>query len=153
MTTIPNRDGIATAAATLRTAEAERDAARLTFARALTLAHASGMTWTAVAEAAGLESAENARTKAREGRDVLTAALRRQLAAANTRPEPLPEKTTDPGLSVSEAAARLGVTRQTVYNRIQAGVLRFTENEAGRPRVLLDDGPVATPGSRGGSTR
>lgn len=42
------------------------------------------------------------------------------------------------GLSVTEAARRLSVTRPTIYSRIERGELRTTRDEKGRLRVLLE---------------
>jgi excisionase family DNA binding protein len=43
-----------------------------------------------------------------------------------------------PGLSVTDAARQLGVTRRTIYLRVEAGKLRSTTNELGQTRILLE---------------
>lgn len=42
-----------------------------------------------------------------------------------------------PGFSVTEAARRLGVSRPTIYARIQAGDLSTVTDEQGRRWILL----------------
>jgi excisionase family DNA binding protein len=100
-------------------------------------ARQEGHTWTEIAMAAGLDSPKTARSRAERSMDVAdlspSVRWRRERGRA---PRP---KETPPGLSVTEAAAHLGVTRRTIYNRIANGKLITTTDESGRTRVILDD--------------
>lgn len=125
------------AAAHLARAEESQREASAALARAMYDAHKSGHTWSEIASGAGLASPHTARTRTRQVLDPseLTPSERwRQERGLAPRP-----KTAPPGVSISEAARRLGVTRNTVYARIRNGKLRTATDEAGRPRVLLDD--------------
>lgn len=100
-------------------------------------ARQDGHTWTEIAMAAGLDSPKTARSRAERSMDAAdlspSVRWRRERGRA---PRP---KVTPPGLSVTEAAERLGVTRRTVYNRIANGKLTTTTDQSGRTRVILDD--------------
>ena len=97
----------------------------------------AGFTWSEVAQAADLGSAETARIRAQRAKEApdLSPALRwRREHGAAPRPT-----TSAPGISVTEAAKKLGVSRKTVYARIRSGRLQTATDEAGRTRVVLDD--------------
>ena len=105
--------------------------------QAMFVARQEGYTWTAIAIAAGLDSPKTARSRAERAMDPsdLSPSVRwRHQRGRAPRP-----KETPPGLSVTEAAERLGVTRRTVYNRIAKGDLQTATDAAGRTRVLLDE--------------
>lgn len=130
-------DRVAEAARKLKDAEAQHRTTASEFAEALLAAHEGGFTWTEVARAADLGSAETARVRAQRARDTkdLTPAIRWRMERGST-PRP---GTTAPGLSVTEAARSLDVSRKTVYAWMRSGKLRSTSDESGRTRVLLDD--------------
>lgn len=138
---MPQRDNsmqkVTEAAARLaRAAEAQREASA-DLARAMYDAHKSGHTWSEIASGAGLASPHTARTRTRQVLDpseLTPSELWRQERGLAPRPKADP-----PGTSVSEAARRLGVSRNTVYAWIKSGKLRSDRDESGRPRVLLDD--------------
>ena len=147
MTTEPNSDDqardahliglVADAARELREAEDRHRASAARLADALLLAHQGGFTWSEVARAADLGSAETARIRAYRAKDAadLPPALRwREQRGSAARPAP-PEQ----GISVTDAARHLGVSRKTVYVWIRSGKLNSTTDEAGRPRVLLEE--------------
>ena len=116
--------------------EQHRDAASR-LAEALLAAHECGYTWSKIAQAAELGSAETARIRAYRAKDdaAVPPALRwRRQRGSAPRPE-----SPSPGLSVTEAAKHLGISRQTVYVHIRNGKLNSILDEAGRPRVLLED--------------
>ena len=95
----------------------ERDAATLTAVRE---ALDGGAGWDDVAAAAGLKPAA---AKWRwQGTDAEIAERHEAGRKRSTRPSSVP--TDLPGLSVAEAAARLGVSAQAVYLRITRGTLR-----------------------------
>ncbi len=106
-------------------------------AEALLAAHEGGFTWAEIARAADLGSAETARIRAYRARDdeevPPSLRWRRQRGSA---PRSTPEV---PGVSITEAAKRLGISRQTVYVWLRSGKLNATTDEAGRTRVLLAD--------------
>jgi excisionase family DNA binding protein len=125
------------AAARLARAEESQREASAQLARAMYDAHKSGHTWSEIASGAGLASPHTARTRTRQLVDPseLTPSERwRQERGLAPRP-----KVNPPGVSVSEAAKQLGITRNTVYAWIKSGKLKAAEDEAGRPRVLLAD--------------
>ena len=100
-------------------------------------ARQDGYSWTEIALAAGLDSPKTARSRAERAMDPadLSPSVRwRRERGRAPRPKEDP-----PGLSITEAAERLRVTRRTVYNRITKGELQTTTDEAGRTRVLLDE--------------
>lgn len=90
------------------------------FASVLGEAHEAGCSWEALAVAAQLDSPNAARLRAQRARR----AGEEQV-----------------GLGITEAAERLGVSRQTIYDWIKDGRLRMTKAGSGRTRVLLDDPP------------
>jgi DNA-directed RNA polymerase specialized sigma24 family protein len=98
-------------------AELERDAATL---QAVREARASGLTWEDIADAAGLGAAA---AKWRwHGTDAEIAERHEAGRKRSARPSSVP--TDLPGMSVSEAAKKLGVSAQAVYLRVSRGVLR-----------------------------
>lgn len=100
-------------------------------------ARQDGHSWTEIAFAAGLDSPKTARSRAERAMDAddLSPSVRwRRERGRAPRP-----KETPPGLSVTEAAERLGVSRRTVYNRIARGDLKTATDEAGRTRVVLEN--------------
>lgn len=104
----------------------EADAATLASVRA---AVAAGAGWDDVADAAGLKAAA-ARWRWL-GTDAEIAARLAAGRKRSTRPSSVP--TDLPGLSVAEAAARLGVTAQAIYLQVRRGTLESRE-------VTLPDG-------------
>lgn len=68
-----------------------------------------------------------------------TKEARREERAKNPRARAATRPGRGPGLSVSDAARQLGVTRRTIYLRIERGELEATKNELGQTRVLLED--------------
>ncbi|MFO7689304.1 MAG: hypothetical protein R6W83_01905 [Cryobacterium sp.] len=94
----------------------DADAATLTAVRA---SLDGGATWSQVAEAAGVQVAA---AKWRwQGSDAEIAARLAAGRKRSARPSSVP--TDLPGLSVAEAAARLGVTAQAVYLQVRRGTL------------------------------
>lgn len=127
---------VSDAARRLREAEDRHRSSATLLAEALLAAHDGGFTWAEIARAADLGSAETARIRAYRARDdeevPPSLRWRRQRGSA-------PRATPDvPGVSITEAAKRLGVSRQTVYVWLRSGKLNATTDEAGRTRVLLD---------------
>ena len=102
-----------------------------------------GADWDEIADAAGLKPAA---AKWRwTGTDAEIAA--RQVAGRKRAARPSAVPTDLPGLSVSEAAAQLGVTAQAIYLKLSRGKLagRTVEIADGRSykRVFLNDDPNA----------
>lgn len=98
-------------------AELEKDAATL---HAVREARASGVAWEEIADAAGLGAAA---AKWRwHGTDAEIAERHEAGRKRSARPSSVP--TDLPGLSVSEAATKLGVSAQAIYLRITRGTLR-----------------------------
>ncbi|QAY73410.1 hypothetical protein ET445_08720 [Agromyces protaetiae] len=95
----------------------DADAAALAAARE---AHASGSTWDEIADAAGLSPSA---AKQRWAGDDDEIAARREASRQRKRERPSSKPTDLPGLSVAEAAAKLGVTPQAVYQRVTRGLL------------------------------
>jgi DNA invertase Pin-like site-specific DNA recombinase len=90
---------------------------------------AAGESWESIADAAGIKPAA---AKWRwQGSDAEIAARLEAGRKRSARPSSVP--TDLPGLSVSEAAKRLGVSAQAIYLRISRGTLTATT-------VTLDDG-------------
>lgn len=138
---MPHRDvsmqKVTEAAARLARADEAQREASAELARAMYDAHKSGHTWSEIASGAGLASPHTARTRTRQVLDpseLTPSELWRQERGLAPRPKADP-----PGISVSEAARRLGVTRNTVYAWIKSGKLQSARDETDRPRVLLDD--------------
>ena len=99
------------------TAALEKDAATL---HAVREARASGITWEDVASAAGLGAAA---AKWRwHGTDAEIHERHEAGRKRSSRPSSVP--TDLPGMSVSEAATKLGVSPQAIYLRISRGLLR-----------------------------
>ncbi|KQW45932.1 hypothetical protein ASC77_18625 [Nocardioides sp. Root1257] len=86
-------------------------------------AHDLGWTWSEIAAFAGYENATVARNQA---------------TARGSRPPPAHPPGTH---SVREAAERLGVTPQTIYNWIDAGRLEIADGSARGTRVFLPSDP------------
>ena len=123
-------------------AELEKDRATLDAVRE---AIAAGASWESIANAAGLGvSAAKWRWL---GTDDEIAARHEAGRKRAARPSSVP--TDLPGLSVSDAAKRLGVTAQAIYLRVSRGSLRAETVQLadGRTykRVFLDGEPAATP--------
>ena len=97
----------------------EQDAATLAAVRD---ALAAGAGWDQIAEASGLKSAA---AKWRwQGSDAEIASRHEAGRKRSARPSSVP--TDLPGLSVAEAARRLGVSTQAIYLRIHRGTLEAT---------------------------
>lgn len=130
-------DRIVELAQRLDRAETEHREAAAALAEALHLGHSAGLTWTAIAEAAGLSNAETARSRSYRGRrsESLSPSVRWKHERGSTQRH----SEDAPGVSVTEAATQLGVTRKTVYAWIDKGKLAATTDEGGRTRVLLED--------------
>ena len=99
-----------------------------------------GATWDEVADAAGL-SASAAKYRWSGGDRAI--AERQEASRRRKRERPSSVPTDLPGLSVSDAAKRLGVTPQAIYQRVNRGLLEATTVELpdGRKyrRVFLPD--------------
>jgi transposase-like protein len=85
-----------------------------------------GATWDDVAEAAGLSTSA---AKYRWAGDDDTIAQRQEASRRRKRDRPSTAPTDLPGLSVSDAAKRLGVTPQAIYQRVNRGLLDATTVE------------------------
>ena len=79
----------------------------------------SGRTWDEIADAAGLSASA---AKYRWAGDDDEIAARHEASRKRKRPSTVPTEL--PGLSVAEAAAKLGVTPQAIYQRVTRGLLR-----------------------------
>jgi hypothetical protein len=93
----------------------EADPAQLAAVRA---ALDAGATWEQIADAAGLSASA---AKYRWAGDDAEIAARQEASRERKRDRPSSVPTDLPGLSVSEAAARLGVTPQAIYQRVTRG--------------------------------
>lgn len=115
--------------------------------RAVREALDGGATWDEVADAAGLSPSA---AKYRWSGDDDAIATRQESSRRRKRDRPSSVPADLPGLSVSEAAKRLGVTPQAIYQRVTRGLLRAETVELadGRryKRVFPDDGPAADAG-------
>ncbi|WP_448810687.1 hypothetical protein [Agromyces bauzanensis] len=115
--------------------------------RAVREALDAGATWDEVADAAGLGPSA---AKYRWAGDDAAIATRQEASRKRKRDRPSSVPTDLPGLSVSEAARRLGVTPQAIYQRVSRGLLRAETVELpdGRAykRVFPDEGPAADEG-------
>ena len=100
----------------------------------------AGATWDGVADAAGLSPSA---AKYRWAGDDDAIATRQEASRKRKRDRPSSVPTDLPGESVAEAAARLGVTPQAIYQRVSRGLLeaRTVELPDGRTykRVFLAD--------------
>lgn len=147
MTTEPSADNqaraerliarVADAAGALRDAEDAHRASASALAEALLAAHKGGFTWSEVARAADLCSAETARIRAHRAKE--TKDLSPALRWRRERGSAPPPTSSAPGVSVTDAAGILRVSRKTIYAWIRSGKLNSTTDEAGRSRVLLDE--------------
>ena len=86
----------------------------------------AGATWDDVADAAGLSPAA---VKYRWAGDDDAIEQRQEASRKRKRERPSSVPTDLPGLSVSEAAKRLGVTPQAIYQRVNRGLLEATTVE------------------------
>jgi hypothetical protein len=106
----------------------------------------AGRTWDEIADAAGLSPSA---AKYRWAGDDDEIAARHEASRKRKRERPSSVPTDLPGESVAEAAKRLGVTAQAVYQRVNRGQLeaRTVELPDGRKykRVFLPDEPSAEP--------
>jgi hypothetical protein len=104
----------------------------------------AGRSWEVIADAAGLSPSA---AKYRWAGDDDEIAARQEASRKRKRERPSSVPTDLPGLSVAEAAARMGVTPQAIYQRVTRGLLRAETVELpdGRTykRVFPDEGPVA----------
>ncbi|WP_350349400.1 hypothetical protein ABIQ69_05645 [Agromyces sp. G08B096] len=96
----------------------EADPAALDAARD---ALASGADWETIGKAAALSASA---AKYRWAGDDAAIAERQEASRRRKRDRPSSRPTDLPGLSVSEAAAKLGVTPQAIYQRVSRGLLR-----------------------------
>jgi hypothetical protein len=100
----------------------------------------AGATWEQVADAAGLSPSA---AKYRWAGDDDAIAMRQEASRKRKRERPSSVPTDLPGESVSEAAKRLGVTPQAIYQRVNRGLLeaRTVELPDGRTykRVFVPD--------------
>ena len=112
--------------------------------RAVREALAEGATWDDVADAAGLSPSA---AKYRWAGDDDAIASRQEASRKRKRDRPSTAAIDLPGLSVAEAAKRLGVTPQAIYQRVTRGLLHAETVELpdGRKykRVFPDEGPSA----------
>lgn len=118
-------------------ADAER-AAEVHVISLLREAREASAGWPEIGSAMGL-TAEKARWRLRQA-DKTDPSLINRAAGAPTR-SPVPVKSSDPsapGLSVKDAATRLGISRVQVYRQIKSGKLTATQDSAGFVRVLID---------------
>lgn len=128
---------VSDAAQSLRAAEDQHRLSAKQLSDTLLAAHEGGFTWSEIARAADLGSAETARGRAYRARDTddIPPSLRwRRERGRTPRPDPA-----SPGVSVTEAARRIGISRDTVYAWMRNGKLPTTTDEAGRTRVLLEE--------------
>lgn len=121
----------------LREAEDRHQRAARVLADALLSANEGGVTWARLTELTGFNSPATTRMRAQRAKNVseLNPSLRWRVEHGGA-PRPSKPK---PGLSISEAAQRLGVSRTTVYARIQRGELQSVTDDAGHPRVVLEE--------------
>ncbi|MFC9560738.1 hypothetical protein [Agromyces sp. NPDC056965] len=82
---------------------------------------ADGRSWDEIADAAGLSPSA---AKYRWAGDDDEIAARNEASRKRKRERPSSVPTELPGLSVAEAAAKLGVTPQAIYQRVTRGLLR-----------------------------
>lgn len=132
----PLLDEVATAARELREIEEHHRSSAARLADALLSAHQGGFTWSQVATAADLGSAETARIRAYRAKDADVPPSLRWRRERGSAPRPAQPST---GLSVTEASNHFQVSRKTVYAWIQSGKIAATTDDAGRTRVLLDE--------------
>jgi len=104
----------------------------------------AGATWDEVADAAGLSPSA---AKYRWAGDDEAISTRHETSRKRKRDRPSSVPTDLPGESVSEAAKRLGVTPQAIYQRVTRGLLRaetvVLPDGRTYKRVFPDEGPAA----------
>ncbi|RXZ70956.1 hypothetical protein [Agromyces albus] len=105
----------------------------------------AGEAWEEIADAAGLSPSA---AKYRWAGDDDAIAARQEASRRRKRDRPSSAPTELPGLGVAEAAKRLGVTPQAIYQRVNRGLLHAETVELpdGRKykRVFLPDEPAAS---------
>lgn len=105
----------------------------------------AGESWEEIADAAGLSPSA---AKYRWAGDDEAIAARQEASRRRKRDRPSSVPTELPGLGVAEAAKRLGVTPQAIYQRVNRGLLHAETVELpdGRKykRVFLPDEPAAS---------
>ncbi|MDQ0576055.1 hypothetical protein [Agromyces albus] len=105
----------------------------------------AGEAWEEIADAAGLSPSA---AKYRWAGDDDAIAARQEASRRRKRERPSSAPTELPGLGVAEAAKRLGVTPQAIYQRVSRGLMRAETVELpdGRKykRVFLPDEPAAS---------
>ena len=105
----------------------------------------SGEAWEEIADAAGLSPSA---AKYRWAGDDEAIATRQEASRRRKRDRPSSAPTELPGLGVAEAAKRLGMTPQAIYQRVNRGLLHAETVELpdGRKykRVFLPDEPAAS---------
>jgi excisionase family DNA binding protein len=119
-------------------AEARLREAHAEMAGALNDAREVGLTWAEVASAAGLGSPQNAWFRAQRGRRPEDQAAAFRWRAEHGR-APRPPVDPAPGISVTQAAERYGVSRQTIYEWLKSGRVQGAKDARGRTRVLPED--------------
>ena len=126
------RDDIRTAVEKYEALLIEFRAAETAYAQALLNANREGLTWKEVAQAAGLDSENQARVRAeRAMTDEEISPGRRRRKDASPRPQA-------PGVSVMVAAGLWGVSRTTIYKMIDQGDLETVTDHLGRTRVVSE---------------
>jgi len=123
-----------------RLAESERDLRDLILA-----AKDAGVTWKQVAAAVGV-SVSNVRHLALGSGERAWPSAKSKPKAARA---PKPRTYSGPGVPISEAARRLGVSRPTIYARIERGELQTITTDSGVRLVVVEDDDV-TPSASGG---
>jgi transposase-like protein len=102
---------------------------------AITAARDAGATWTEIASRIGVS--EGQARWAVQKRHTPEAAARLEGQAPRTGPRP----GRGPGVSISEASRKLGISRRTVTVWAKSGKLQSAVNELGQTRILLE-GPL-----------
>lgn len=116
----------------LHAAEEEYRRLRDQFDQAVTVARMFDFSWVTIAEASGPLS--------------LSPALVQQRATPLVDPAAAPSRQHS-AVSPTEAASRLGVSRETVYRMLRDGRLQVINDPSGRKRVVLENGAAGDPAS------
>lgn len=114
---------------------AEKEAADATW-ELIDAAHQAGCSWPEIGAALGI-TPEQARWRWRYGKGDAAPSIRKKKGDKTAAPRPA--KGSGPGLSVAEAAEKLGRSKALVYRQIADGTLESTLDSAGYKRVLLDE--------------